>query len=195
MKQSYIEHMKNYRTKQKQVKAVKYQEGMEDGWMIILPDLSGMDDFIDRLFETKADAVAYKETTAFNEHEIEIIKIVPVMLNPICDVEIEYCSNLVRARGNAYEFEVITDEMWIVINEDGDTELCCDFFDDYEEVVDKAVSRDETEIGYDSNTEELYLQLQDVRVSLDKSEIATVEKLLIEFEIPFTERIGRAFVM
>ena len=92
MKQSYIEHMKNYRTKQKQVKAVRYQEGMEDGWMIILPDLSGVDDFIDRLFETKADAEAYKETVSFNEHENEIIKIVPVLLTKLTAEEAFYCN-------------------------------------------------------------------------------------------------------
>lgn len=194
MKQSYIEHMKNYRTKQKQVKAVKYQEGMEDGWMIILPDLSGVDDFIDRLFETKADAVAYKETIAFNENEIEIIKIVPVLLTEVTEEEIIDNNELVTIDGVHYSFDELTKDIWIVMEEEYDFPLLYEYFDDYEEVGDK-VGSVEAEIGFDEDIEELYLQINDVRVSLDKTEIATVEKLLTEFEISFTERIGRAFVM
>ena len=194
MKQLYIEHMKNYRTKQKQVKAVKYQEGMEDGWMIILPDLSGVDDFIDRLFETKADAVAYKETTAFNENEIEIIKIVPVLLTEVTEEEIIDNNELVTIDGVHYSFDELTKDIWIVMEEEYDFPLLYEYFDDYEEVGDK-VGSVEAEIGFDEDIEELYLQINDVRVSLDKTEIATVEKLLTEFEISFTERIGRAFVM
>ena len=40
MNQNIINQMKRYQHKKEIVKAVKYQEGMEDGWIILLLNMS-----------------------------------------------------------------------------------------------------------------------------------------------------------
>lgn len=192
MKKSYIEHMKNYRTKQKQVKAIKYQEGMEDGWMIIFPDISEMDGYIDKLFFSKDEAEKFIGTDEFNEYEYgnqnEITKIVPVLLTLLSDDEVEYYESVVSKDGNKYYFDAVDEDMWIVMDEEGDILSCYDFFKDYEAVKDESAK-----IGYDRDIEELFLELNNIRVAIDETEVATVEKLLDGFGIPFTERLGQAF--
>lgn len=48
-------------------------------------------------------------------------------------------------------------------------------------------------IGYDGDIERLYLQCGDKYVSIDETEVGTVEKILEGLGIPFTERIGQCF--
>lgn len=49
------------------------------------------------------------------------------------------------------------------------------------------------QIGYDRDLEEVFVEANNKRVAIDETDIATIEKLLDGFDIPFTERLGQAF--
>lgn len=57
----------------------------------------------------------------------------------------------------------------------------------------QSVEKSDVHIGYDEE-EGLYVDNNNFRVYIDETEVATVEKLLEGFEIPFTEKVGQAFL-
>lgn len=191
MKQNIIKQMKEYRHKPKIVKAIPYEKGMEDGWMIIFPDISEDEGYIDRIFLSEDEAEKFIGTDDYKEYEYqyEMTKVVPVMLRTISDDLAECYTNLILIDGTTYEFEEITDDMWIVIDEDGERMLYEDFFDDYEEITNETCELT-AEIGYDEELVEIYVIFNEKYITLGKSEVATVEKILDGLQIPFTERLG-----
>lgn len=126
MKQNIINQMKRYQHKKEIVKAVKYQEGMEDGWMILLPDMPDGDDFVNRVFNSKDEAMRYTTTSAF--YDYKDYDIVPVMLSILADDEVETCSHVVSKDLFEYEFTEINEDDWLVIDEYG-CERVIDFDD------------------------------------------------------------------
>lgn len=201
MKQFVIDQMKEYQHRRTTVKAVKYQEGMEDAWMVEyrehIEDNDGTsNNRADKLFWTKELAEEYMEHEHPEDNHgglfCEYTEVIPVLLREIPEDEYEYSCFSVAQDGKYYDYEELTNDSWIVINENGyvygeyDTEM---FFDEYE-----AVSNESTAcICYDRELEELYVEMNCIRVSIDETEIATVEKLLDGFGIPFTERLGQVF--
>ena len=93
---------------------------------------------------------------------------------------------------NYFEYEKIEADCWLTMDKSGivhgyyDTEQ---FFEDYETPVEKS----DVHIGYDGE-EGLYVENNCIRVFVEENEVATVEKLLEGYEIPFTEKIGQAFL-
>lgn len=192
MKQLVIDQMKEYRAKNKVVKATPYKNGMEDGWLITFPDISDVsitEEFIKRVFESQEEAKAYMNTSAFDEYrDNDVICVVPIILSDPTVDEMDSI-NSIFIGGKEYNFEEIEDDMWLVLDEEAiEITLYYDFLDDYE-TVDKTAAH----IGYDRDLEEVFLEVNNKRVVIDETDIATVEKLLDGFNIPYTERLGQAF--
>lgn len=188
MKQSVIDQMKEYQSKRKTVKAIQYREGMEDGWIILLPDMPDGNDFIKKVFNSKDEAKQYTTTPAFCNHEYGVFNIIPVILTILADDEVEYYSHVVSINMIEYAFEEIdSDDMWIGIDENGTRRLYYDLLDDYEEI---SVDTHQAKIGYDSDLGRVYVDFESRRINLDRSEVATVEKILEGLEIPYTEKLG-----
>ena len=80
--------------------------------------------------------------------------------------------------------------MWLYIDENGQKNVLSeeDFLKRYQLKKNEYIH-----IGYDEESERLYVENNCFRVYVEKSEIATVEKLLEGFEIPFTEKVGQVF--
>ena len=188
MKQSVIDQMKEYQSKRKTVKAIQYREGMEDGCIILLPDMPDGNDFIKKVFNSKDEAKQYTTTPAFCNHEYGVFNIIPVILTILADDEVEYYSHVVSINMIEYAFEEIdSDDMWIGIDENGTRRLYYDLLDDYEEI---SVDTHQAKIGYDSDLGRVYVDFESRRINLDRSEVATVEKILEGLEIPYTEKLG-----
>mgnify|MGYP003314465567 CR=1 FL=1 len=64
------------------------------------------------------------------------------------------------------------------------------FFGDYEIYKETTTA---AHIGYDRDLETIFVEYDNKRVAIDETDIATVEKLLDGFDIPFTERLGQVF--
>lgn len=194
MKQSVIDQMKEYQSKRKIVKAIQYREGMEDGWIILLPDMPDGNDFIKKVFNSKDEAKQYTTTPAFCNHEYGVFNIIPVMLTILADDEVEICSDVVTGdKGFKYEFTEINEDSWLVVDDEGnvDIEYSTESFDaTYELHSSYGVSNIVTEIGFDKDLLELFVELNHKRILLDRSEVATVEKILEGLEIPYTEKLG-----
>lgn len=204
MKQFIINQMKEYQRKKEIVKAVKYEEGMEDGWMVMILDISEMDEYVDKVFYSKEEAENFIETDDFNQYkhgcDEVMTTIVPVMLTAISDEMVEYSLNIVIIDDTTYEFEEIGDDMWIVMDEDGDIMTVSDFFDDYETISNKPINKEQANvhIGYDRDLEDLYMEysgMSRINISIDKSEVATVEKVLDALKIPYTEKLGEFLLL
>lgn len=204
MKQFIVDQMKEYQRKKEIVKAVKYEEGMEDGWLIKILDISEMDEYVDKVFYSKEEADNFIETDDFNKYkhgcEEVITTIVPVMLRHIYDELVECFSDIVTIDNAAYEFEEIEDDMWIVMDEDGDIMTVSDFFDDYEPISNNPIDKEQASvhIGYDRDLEDLYMEysgMSRINISIDKSEVSTVEKVLDALKIPYTEKLGEFLLL
>jgi hypothetical protein len=74
MKQSVIDQMKEYKHRNN-VKAIKYEEGMEDGWLCI--DTNGEPD---TFFAAKESAYKFQKSSI---HHIEIIPVILNEINPV----------------------------------------------------------------------------------------------------------------
>lgn len=202
MKQFVIDQMKEYQRRSITVKAVKYQEGMEDAWMVEyqahIEDNDGIiNDTVDKLFWTKESAEEYmkQEHPEDNPRGLfcEYTEVIPVLLREVSEDEyVEGCLSITQD-GKFYEYDTLTDDSYIVIDGNGyfygdyDTEM---FFREYEAPLNKTTAH----IGYDKECESLYVENNCFRVYIDETEVATVEKLLEGFEIPFTEKIGQVLI-
>ena len=141
MNQNIINQMKRYQHKKEIVKAVKYQEGMEDGWMILLPDMLDGDDFVNRVFNSQDEAMRYTTTSAF--YDYKDYDIVPVMLSILADDEVETCSHVVTGDNRfEYEFTEINEDDWLVIDEYGCERVIDsdDFYDMYEVINERGTN-------------------------------------------------------
>lgn len=139
MKQSVVKQMKDYQSKHRFVRAVQYQEGMEDAWMIIIPDVSAIDEYVDRVFDTKEDAENYTTCPLFTREygNEEMYDVIPVMLAILADDETEYCSCIVTGdKGFKYEFTALDEDSYLVVDEYGSNQVLDsdDFFDMYESI-------------------------------------------------------------
>lgn len=193
MKQFVIDQMKEYQRKKEIVKAIKYQEGMEDGWMVEYPEYRDDCEIPimmreDKLFRTKSEA----------ENYIEGANPIPVILTEISEEDYQDTCFTLENDGKYYMYEEVGEGYWIILDENGyistayDTE---DFFDEYESISNKSISKEQTcvKIGYDRDLEELYMEysgISRINISIDKSEVATVEKVLDALKIPYTEKLG-----
>lgn len=194
--------MKEYQHRKTTVKAVKYQDGMEDGWIVEYENRTGDFEIINRLFVSKEEARKYitsstdeinKIRSDFQEYT-EYIDFIPVILHEISKEEYEESDGCctVADGSNYFEYEKIEADCWLTMNNRGivhgyyDTE---DFFKDYEIPIEKS----DVHIGYDKESEELYMEMNCIRVFIEETEVATVEKLLEGFGISFTEKIGQVF--
>lgn len=198
MKQSVIDQMKEYQHRRTTVKAVKYQEGMEDAWMVeyreYIEDSEGTsNNRVDKLFWTKELAEEYmKQEHPEDNHRglfCEYTEVIPVLLREIS--KDEYGCFSITQDGKYYDYEELTNDSWIVINENGyiygeyDTKM---FFEEYETPSNNSIAH----IDYDGESEALYVEMNCIRITIDETEVATVEKLLDGFGISFTEKIGQS---
>lgn len=176
MKQSVIDQMKEYKHRNN-VKAIKYEEGMEDGWLCI--DTNGEPD---TFFAAKEPAYKFQKSSI---HHIEII---PVILNEINPVVL----NKIGGEGyEGYEFKEVQNGSWIYIENghvfvEEDSEY---FLENYEPCINTEMAS----IEYDKIINQVFISKKDKSIAIDRTEIATVEKILEALEIPYTERIGEIF--
>ena len=126
--------MKEYQHRKTTVKAVKYQDGMEDGWIILLLNMPEGEDYVNKVFSLKSDAENYITSYLFiREHKDKKYNIVPVMLYILSDDEAEICPHIVYDnRGIEHEFIPMDENSWLVVNECGvievmDNEIFADF--------------------------------------------------------------------
>lgn len=135
MKKCIIEQMKEYRHRLNIIKAVKYEEGMEDAWIAEWEnDDNGTST---KLFKTKEDATNFV---------VNPTNIMPVLLRPISDEEYEnvneygYGDDVISDGISYYEYEGLTSDTWLTLYDNGilcahyDTEQ---FLEDYELLEDK----------------------------------------------------------
>ena len=200
--------MKEYQHKKKIIKGIEYQEGMEDAWLVeyrkylveyrkYIEDNEGtVNDRVDKLFWTKESAEEYmkQEHPEDNYRGLfcEYTEVIPVILREISKDEYEDNPTAITQNGQYFEYEELREGYWIYI-ENGNVFTAYDsedFFDDYEPFCKE---QNNARIGYDKELEELYVEMNCIRITIDETEVATVEKLLEGFEIPFTEKIGQAF--
>lgn len=200
MKQFVIDQMKEYQCRKKIVKAIKYQEGMEDGWIIMFPDISEMDGYVDKVFNTKEDAKNYTMCPLFIREygKEENYNIIPVMLMILADDEVEYFSNVIGGdRGFKYEFTEIYEDSWIVLDDENVVDVVYDtetFNTMYELPLSYDFGDMIAKIGYDEDLHEFFVKFNERMIIIDeKNGIETVEKILDGLQIPFTERIGTYF--
>ena len=121
LKNSVIERMKTYLYRYRYIKAISYENGMEDGWIILLPDMPEGEEYINRVFSTESDAENYITSPLFTrEHSGKEYEIVPVMLSILSDDEAENCVHVVPDyRGFEHEFTQVDEESLIVMDENG----------------------------------------------------------------------------
>lgn len=200
LKQSVINQMKEYQYRKKIIKGIEYQEGMEDAWLVEYEEYIEDNDNAkrvncDKIFWTKSDAEEYmkQEHPEDNQRGLfcKYTRAIPVLLRGI-SVE-DYDSRIAIAQdGKYFEYEELDEGYWIYI-ENGYVYTTYDseaFFNDFEPLC---INEIFAHIGYDRENEELYVGMNGVKVTIDETEVATVEKLLEGFEIPFTEKIGQVF--
>lgn len=125
MKQFVIDQMKEYQHRKTTIKAVKYQEGMEDGWIILLLNMPEGEDYVNKVFTTKFDAENYITSPLFTrEHNGKEYKIVPVMLYVLSDDEAEICPHVVLDnRRIEHEFVPMDENSLLVVDECGCIEV------------------------------------------------------------------------
>ena len=192
--------MKDYQHKKRVIKGIEYREGMEDAWLVeyktyVEDNSMTLLNTVNKIFYSKEEAIKYicsptDETTM--ENFDEYTETFPVILREISKDEYEDNPTAITQNGQYYEYEELREGYWIYI-ENGNvftTYDSEDFFDDYEPFCKE---QNNARIGYDRKLEELYVEMNCIRITIDETEVATVEKLLEGFEIPFTEKIGQAF--
>ena len=203
MKQFVIDQMKEYQHRKTTIKAVKYQEGMEDGWVIecerYIEDNAGTAiQVVNKVFKSKDEARKYTASPTDETIRSDFCQyrdIIPVLLREISKDEYEEGDGCCTVTDGIsyFDYEELINDCWLTMDETGivhgyyDTEQ---FFEDYETPVEKS----DVHIGYDRECESLYVDNNNFRVYIDETEVATVEKLLEGFEIPFTEKVGQAFI-
>lgn len=203
MKQFVIDQMKEYQHRKEIIKAVKYQEGMEDAWIVEYERYTEGNtgttiDVVDNIFKSKKEAekyIASPTDVTFRSDFCQYRDIIPVLLREISKNEYEEGDGCCTVTDGIsyYDYEELINDCWLTMDETGivhgyyDTEQ---FFEDYETPVEKS----DVHIGYDRESERLYVEMNCIRVFIEENEVATVEKLLDGFGIEFTEKIGQVFV-
>ena len=192
MKQIVIDQMKEYQRKKEIVKAIKYQEGMEDGWLAECEEYR--DDCetprkytSDIFFNTKSEAEKYNGC----------VNVVPVFLTEVSKEDYEDNFFAIRHDGKYYTYDTVNDDCWIILHESGDisTEYDTeDFNEKYELPTDLQLNDNFTaKIEFNKNYD-LFVELNHKRINLKKSEVATVEKVLDALDIPYTEKLGEYLI-
>ena len=187
MKQSVIEQMKEYRHRNN-IKAIKYEEGMEDGYTCRYADDRKGNKSI--FFESEEAAYKFQQSSDYP------IEITPVILNEI-DEEVydeEYnfqiCNN-----GKYYDVEELKSGSWIYIENnhifaEEDSEY---FFENYEQCITNC-NNTTVNIEYDKEINQVFISNNNKSIQIDRTEVATVEKILEALEIPYTEKLGEVFL-
>lgn len=202
LKQSVIDQMKEYQYRQTMIKAVKYQEGMEDAWIVqyerYIEDNTGTTiHAVDKVFKSKDEARKYTASPTDETIRSDFCQyrdIIPVLLHEILKDEYEDADGCYTVTDGIsyFDYEELTSDTWITLDKYGALHGFYDseqFFEDYETPTNKTNAN----IGYDRELESLYVEIDGVKITIDETEVATVEKLLEGFEIPFTEKIGQVF--
>lgn len=193
--------MKEYQHRKEIVKAVKYQEGMEDAWVVEYETYNENDsgtgrNIANKIFMSKDEARKYMcspTDESIMRNFCKYTNAIPVLLHEISEDEYDYGCFVIATENGYYEYEELEEDSWLTLTENGvlheifDTET---FFENYETPFEKSVAH----IGYDRDLEELYVEMNCIRIAIDETEIATVEKLLDGFGISFTEKVGQAFI-
>lgn len=138
LKDSVIKEMKTYLHKHRYVKATSYENGMEDGWVILLLDMPEGEDYVNKVFSTESDAEKYITSPLYTrEHSGKKYEIIPVMLSILSDDEAEVCSHVVPDyRGFKHEFIELNEDSLLVVDENGAIDVMDkDDFSDFYEIV------------------------------------------------------------
>ena len=124
MNQCVTDVLETYRSKPHTVKAVKYEEGMEDGWVIQI-DGNG---YVQKIFKSKKKADKYIKK--HKEDGMEYFDPMPVFINEISEDYYEslydeiygYSVYVIKHKGKIYEFdEIITDNeegLYLIVEEE-----------------------------------------------------------------------------
>lgn len=150
MKQFIIDQMKEYQRKKEIVKAIQYEKGMEDGWIVEYPEYR---DACETPIMMKADKIFITRSEA--ENYIEGANSIPVILTEISEEDYQDACFTIEHDGKYYMYNEVDEGYWITLDENGyigtayDTE---DFFDEYELISNKSISKEQANvnIGYDN---------------------------------------------
>lgn len=187
MKQSVIDQMKEYRHRNN-IKAIKYEEGMEDGYTCRYADNREGNKSI--FFES--EEAAYK----FQQSSDCPIEITPVILNEIDeDVYDEEYDSQICNNGKYYDVEELKSGSWIYIENnhifvEEDSEY---FFENYEQCI-TSCNNTTVKIEYDKEINQVFISGENKSIQINRTEVATVEKILEALEIPYTEKLGEVFL-
>lgn len=138
----FKQNAKVYQTKP--VKATKYKQGMENGWMIYISNIPYNPDGIPthagvKFFETKEDAMRYVEDNKpeyiningeLVECEVEYDLLRPVMCRKLAEGEerrgVDFALGeyvLVSDEQRYYDFFILEDDTWIIQDADGNVRV------------------------------------------------------------------------
>lgn len=183
MKQSVIDQMKEYKHRNN-IKAIKYEEGMEDGYTCRYTDGRECNKSI--FFESEEAAYKYQQSSDYP------IEITPVILNEIEEdaYDNDYDFQIFH-NGKYYDVEELRSGSWIYIENghvfvEEDSEY---FLENYEPCINTEMAS----IKYDKIINQVFVRKDNKGIAIDRTEIATVEKILEALKIPYTERIGEMF--
>lgn len=183
-----MDQMKEYQSKRKIVKAVKYQKGMEDAWIAEYQEYRDDCDgsirrVYDHLFESREDAENCSKCTG----------VVPVVIREVSEDVYDSDCFVIKQDNKYYAYRELDEDSWIVIDDEGDIDIEYDTYSsnaEYELPSSYGLPNTTAKIGYDSELSELFFELNHKHITLDKSEVAVVEKVLEELGIPYTEKLG-----
>ena len=92
--------------------------------------------------------------------------------------------------GNAeYQFShIVIENNHIFVEEDSEY-----FFENYEQCI-TSCNNTTVKIEYDKEINQVFISGENKSIPIDKTEVATVEKVLEALEIPYTEKLGEVFL-
>jgi hypothetical protein len=198
MKQFVIEQMKEYQHK-KIIKGIEYKDGMEDAWLVNYLTYEDYDytvlNTVNKIFYSKEEATKYMcspTDETIKDNFCKYTECFPVLLKEISKEDYEDNPTGICENGQYFEYEELDEGYWIYIENDFvyttyDKESFLDDYEPYSKVENDAY------IGYDKDLEELYVEMNNARITIDKSEISVVERLFDGFGINFVERVGQYF--
>lgn len=189
MKLSVIDQMKEYK-RRNNIKAIKYEEGMEDGWICRYTDDAGQE--ANKIFDTREEAQAYR----YSLENIENVKMIPVMLNEIDgETYSEEYDFQIYHNGKYYDIDELKNGDWIYIEDNYvfvEEDSRC-FFGRYESCI-IGCNNTTVNIEYDKKINQVFISSENKSIQIDRTEVATVEKILEALEVPYTEKLGEVFL-
>lgn len=130
----------------------------------------------------------YSTSKENREDFVKFLEPIPVILIETSIEDEEFC---IWSNGKCYEYEKLQKGCWIYIEYGG---VCvADDSNDFFQYYKPCDNQESVSIEYDKDLMCTFLSCKGENIAIDKTEIATIERVLEALEIPYKERIGELF--